>query len=238
MTLPLLPAPAHSHRPWTAILLLALALPAWSAPSEGTAGQTVTTRSVHRYDSTRQAATWVAVAPTTRPTWRELSPAQQQALNPLATHWDRLSEERKRKWLVISKNFSSLSPAEQVKLHRRMHEWIALSQQQRIQARQNFSEIKKLSPEQKAAEWEAYQALSAEERRKLATQAPPKPTGLAVGRPGAQPKLTSVPSRASSSARARLADSGTTIPQRAQPMQDERSQKEIERTPDDDEPAE
>lgn len=235
----LLPSTARSHLPWAATLLLTLALPVWSAPSEGTAGQTVTTRSVHRYDSTRQAATWVAAAPVARPTWRELSPAQQQALTPLATHWDRLSEERKRKWLVISKNFSSLSPAEQVKLHRRMNEWIALSQQQRIQARQNFSEIKKLSPEQKAAEWEAYQALSAEERRKLATQAPPQPsTGLAVGRPGgAQPKLTSVPRRASP-ARARLADSGTTFPQRTQPMHEERSYKETERTPGDDEPAE
>ena len=218
-------------------LLFTLALPAWTAPSEGTAGQTVTTRSVHRYDSTRQGRTWVAAAPTARPTWRELSPAQQQALSPLATHWDRLSEERKRKWLVISKNFSSLSPAEQVKLHRRMNEWVGLSQQQRVQARQNFSEIKKLSPEQKAAEWEAYQALSAEERRKLATQAPPKPTGLAVGRPGAQPKLTSVPRRASP-ARARLADIGTTIPQHALQTQEERQPQDTERSFNEDEPAE
>lgn len=218
-------------------LLLTLALPAWTAPSEGTAGQTVTTRSVHRYDSTRQGRTWVAAAPTARPTWRELNPAQQQALSPLATHWDRLSEERKRKWLVISKNFSSLSPAEQVKLHRRMNEWVGLSQQQRVQARQNFSEIKKLSPEQKASEWEAYQALSAEERRKLATQASPKPTGLAVGRPGAQPRLTSVPRRASP-ARARLADIGTTIPQHALQTQEERQPQDTERSFNEDEPAE
>ncbi len=218
-------------------LLLTLALPARTAPSEGTAGQTVTTRSVHRYDSTRQDRTWVAAAPTARPSWAELSPAQQQALSPLATHWDRLSEERKRKWLVISKNFSSLSPAEQVKLHRRMNEWVGLSQQQRVQARQNFSEIKKLSPEQKAAEWEAYQALSADERRKLATQAPPKPTGLAVGRPGAQPRLTSVPRRASP-ARARLADIGTTIPQHALQTQQERQRQDTERSFNEDEPAE
>jgi hypothetical protein len=242
MTLRRLPATSH-HLPlrllWGAPLLLTLALPAWAAPSEGTAGQTVTTRSVHRYDSTRQgqAGTWVAAAPAaTRPTWRELNPAQQQALSPLATHWDRLSEERKRKWLVISKNFSSLSAAEQVKLHRRMNEWITLSQQQRIQARQNFSEIKKLSPEQKASEWEAYQALSADEKRKLATQAPPKPAGLAAGRPGVQPKLTSVPRRASP-ARARLADIGTTPPYRSLEAQEER-QHNTEHSRNADEPAE
>lgn len=229
--------PAASRLLWSTTLLLTVALPAWAAPSEGTAGQTVTTRSVHRYDSTRQAGTWVAAAPSTRPTWRELNPAQQQALSPLATHWDRLSEERKRKWLVISKNFSSLSPAEQVKLHRRMSEWVTLSQQQRNQARQNFSEIKKLSPEQKASEWEAYQALSADEKRKLATQAPSQPPSLAVGKPGAQPKLTSVPRRASP-ARARLADIGTTPPYRSLETQEEREHKEAEHSPIVDEPAE
>lgn len=234
----LLSAIARPHLCWAAPLLLALALPAWSAPSEGTAGQTVTARSVHRYDSTRQSTTRVAAAPTVRPTWRELSPAQQQALAPLAAHWDRLSEERRRKWLVISKNFSSLSSAEQVKLHRRMNEWIALSQQQRIQARQNFSEIKKLSPEQRAAEWEAYQALSAEERRKLAKQAPPvKPAGLAAGKPGAQPTLTSIPRRAAP-ARARLADVGPVAPLSTRPLHEGPVHKETDRSPYEDDPAE
>lgn len=237
------PVPVAHHRSFlllaTALLAsLSLALPVRAAPSEGTAGQTVTTRSVQRYDSTRQGATWVAATPTSRPTWRELSAAQQQALHPLAAHWDRLSEERKRKWLVISKDFSSRSSAEQVKLHRRMSEWVTLSQQQRMQARQNFTEIKKLSPEQKTAEWEAYQSLSAEEKRKLATQAPPRPTGLATGKPGAQPKLTSVPSRAAP-ARARLADvGGRTVPQRALPVQAEQQPRDIERSRDHDEPAE
>lgn len=232
-----LPAKSRLRLLWAGAFCFILALPAWAAPSEGTAGQTVTARSVHRYDSTRQSGVWVAAAPSSRPTWRELSPAQQQALSPLATHWDRLSEERKRKWLLISKNFSSRSPAEQVKLHRRMSEWVTLSQRQRIQARQNFSEIKKLSPEQRAAEWEAYQSLSADERRKLATQAPPKPAGLAVGRPGAQPKLTSVPRRASP-ARARLADIGTTLPPHALQVQEERPARDTERSSEDDEPAE
>lgn len=234
----LLSAIALPHLCWATPLLLALALPVWSAPSEGTAGQTVTARSVHRYDSTRQPTTRVAAAPTVRPTWRELSPAQQQALAPLATHWDRLSEERRRKWLVISKNFATLSPAEQVKLHRRMNEWIALSQQQRIQARQNFSEIKKLSPEQRAAEWEAYQALSVEQKRKLAKQAPPvQPAGLAAGKPGAQPKLTSLPRRAAP-ARARLADIGPVAPLSTRALHEGPEHKETDRSPYEDDPAE
>lgn len=223
----------------SAAVACALALPAWAAPSEGTAGQIVTSRTVHRYDSTRQATTWVAAAPSpSRPTWSELSSAQQQALSPLAAHWDRLSEERKRKWLVISKNFASLPQAEQVKLHRRMSEWLSLSQQQRTQARQSYTEIKKLSPEQRAAEWEAYQALTIEEKRKLATQAPPvKPAGLAAGKPSAQPKLTSVPRRAAP-ARARLADIGTPVPPVSRMLYESPVPKETERSPYEDDPAE
>ena len=214
--------------------LLALALPGMTAPSEGTAGQTVTGRSLsHRAD------THVAATSYSKPAWQDLSPAQQQALRPLASHWDRLSEERKRKWLVISKNYASLPPGEQVKLHRRMNEWATLSQQQRNQARQNYTEIKKLTPEQKATEWEAYQALSPEEKRKLATQAPAKPAGLAAGKPGtAQPKLTSVPRRATAPG-ARMAEIGMPVqPSHALQVQQEPQRKDIERSPYEDDPAE
>lgn len=181
-----------------ALLVWVLIQPALAAPAEGTAGQTVTNRSLHRPDGhQRPTGTLIAAATDSKPAWKELSPVQRQALQPLESHWDRLTEERKRKWLVISKNYPTLSPTEQLKMHRRMSEWITLSQQQRMQARQNYTEIKKLTPEQKATEWEAYQALSPEEKRKLATQAPArKPAGLAAGKPGASPKLTAVPRRA------------------------------------------
>ena len=64
-----------------------------------------------------------------------------------------------------------MSGAEQDKLHSRMSEWAALSPQQRTQARLNFGETKRLSPDDKKAKWEAYQALPAEEKRKLAASA-------------------------------------------------------------------
>ena len=220
--------------------LLASTLPSAAAPSEGTAGQTVTGRSLDRPDSSSRASTLMAAAPTySKPAWQDLSPGQQQALRPLATHWDRLSEERKRKWLVISKNYASLPPGEQIKLHRRMNEWATLSQQQRKQARQNFTEIKKLPPEQKAAEWEAYQALSPEEKRKLATQAPARPAGLATGKPGtAQPKLTSVPRRATATG-ARMAEIGLPVqPAHSLLPQQEPQRKDIERSPYEDDTAE
>jgi hypothetical protein len=128
-----------------------------------------------------------------KPAWKDLSPAQQQALQPLAEHWNGLEEERRRKWLVISKNYSSLSAAEQVKMHSRMSEWVLLSQQQRNQARLNYAETKKLSAEEKAKKWQDYQALSPEEKKKFADKAAAKPIGVAAPKSASARKLANVP---------------------------------------------
>lgn len=125
--------------------------------------------------------------------WKNLSPTQQQALQPLAPHWRRLSEERRRKWLMISKNYANLPADEQAKMHRRMSNWVSLSQHQRAQARRNFKETKDLTAEQKANQWAAYQALSPEEKRKLAARARSKPAGAATVKAASSTKLAKVP---------------------------------------------
>ena len=131
--------------------------------------------------------------PITKPSWSELTPLQQQALQPLAAQWAQLSAESKQKWLALSKNYASLSSAEQAKLHSRMSAWVSLSTNERTEARLNFAETKKLPPDEKAAHWQSYQELSAEEKRKLAAQAYGKPSGVAVIKPVQQRKLTEVP---------------------------------------------
>jgi hypothetical protein len=100
--------------------------------------------------------------------WNALNPAQKQSLLPLATSWGTLTESQRRKWLALTKNFASMSPADQATLHSRMTEWAALSPQQRSRARLNFGETRQLPPTEKKAQWEAYQALSPEEKRRLA----------------------------------------------------------------------
>jgi hypothetical protein len=120
-----------------------------------------------------------SVKPLAKPLWRDLSAKQQQALQPLAAHWDALSEGHKRKWLALSRNHAKLSPAEKATLHSRMTEWAALSRQQRDQARFNFAEVKQVPADERKAKWEAYQALSPEEKRRLAESAAPRPPGAA-----------------------------------------------------------
>ncbi len=106
-----------------------------------------------------------------QPAWSTLSAAQQAALKPLAPVWNEISANRKQKWIALSANFSKLTPAEQSTLHARMGEWAALSPNERNRARLNFAESRALSGEEKKAQWAAYQALTQDQKQKLAAQA-------------------------------------------------------------------
>lgn len=135
------------------------------------------------------------------PSWAELTAAQREILKPLASTWPSLSQGHKRKWLQMAKGYPTLSVEEQAKMQGRMKEWVALTPQQRAQARLNFAKTKELSQElsaeEKQAKWQAYQALSDEEKRKLAAKAPRRPVGAApAAKPVAPQKLATVPARA------------------------------------------
>ena len=130
-----------------------------------------------------------------KPGWNELTQPQKQALAPLAGSWATLSEAHKRKWLALADSYPTMPPGEQARVHTRMAEWAALSPQQRNQARMNFAETQRLpAADDRKAKWEAYQALPAEEKRKLAADGKPlaPPTAAAV-KPVPQQKLARVP---------------------------------------------
>jgi len=119
--------------------------------------------------------------PVSKPLWRDLSAKQQKALLPLAPYWDELTEPHKRKWLAISRDYGKLSPGDQEVLHSRMTEWAGLTNQQRAQARLNFADLKQVPADERKAKWEAYKALSDEEKSKLAARAAAnKPPGAAA----------------------------------------------------------
>lgn len=109
-----------------------------------------------------------------KPLWVELTPAQQQALTPLAAEWDKLDGLHKKKWLAISNKFATLQPDQQLRLQERMRDWAKLTPEQRRVARESFSRAKKLNPDQKSAEWQQYQQLPEEQKKKLAADAAAK----------------------------------------------------------------
>ncbi len=170
-----------------AVAAFGLTLASAQPPSEvNKAGQTGVA------NSTGVGAT--KTVPATKPLWSELTAEQQQALKPLVSHWTTMNTGQKRKWLALSRNFATMSADDQVTLHSRMIEWAALSNQQRVQARLNFAEVKRVPADERKAKWEQYQALSEEEKRKLAERAPAKPRGAAIPvRPVSSQKLVPVP---------------------------------------------
>lgn len=144
--------------------------------------------------------------PDTKPHWQELSASQKNALAPLAQLWPSMTEAHKRKWLALSHNFSQLSEPDQSTLQGRMREWAALSAQQRAQARLNFAGAQKLPQDERRMKWEAYQALSAEEKQKLAAQQPVVKAGTALAsKPVSPEKLASPPSASTNKALPRIA---------------------------------
>ncbi|MGK5023939.1 DUF3106 domain-containing protein [Janthinobacterium sp. RB2R34] len=106
--------------------------------------------------------------------WANLSPAQQAALQPLAGEWNKLEAPRKQKWLDIANRFASMKPDEQARVHERMRDWIKLTPEQRRTVRENYARSKKIDPGQKSAQWEQYQQLPEEQKKKLAAEAVPK----------------------------------------------------------------
>ena len=129
--------------------------------------------------------------------WSQLSAEKQQSLLPLQAIWPRLGEAHKRKWLTVAQNFPKMQVQDQEKLHSRMENWAALEPKARELARLNFSETKKLTPEKRAANWEAYQALSPEERQVLTDKALSKKSKSAAIsiKPSIKQKFIAIPPR-------------------------------------------
>ncbi|MRV75649.1 DUF3106 domain-containing protein [Duganella sp. FT92W] len=119
-----------------------------------------------------------AVAPIAmeKPLWKDLSAAQQRALEPLKGEWDKLEGLRKQKWLEIANRYNAMKPDEQARVQERMRDWVRLTPDQRRMVRENFARSQKVAPVpgQKSAQWEQYQQLPEEQKKQLADKAPKK----------------------------------------------------------------
>ncbi len=180
--------PVVTHNPWAKLALVWIAM----ATLMVFAGPTAWAQS--RKLSNPAPTSFVADVSFLGPQWNDLSPGQQKILAPLAAKWNDLPAERKSKWMALAQRYPTLAPADQEKLQSRMSEWASLKPRDRERARLNYAETKKLSPSERNADWEAYQALSPEEKQRLAAKAAAKPTGAAVAvKPVTENQLTPVP---------------------------------------------
>jgi hypothetical protein len=131
------------------------------------------------------SATWAPGARAEEgPRWQDLRPAERSVLKPLERDWASIDASRKQKWRDIAARHPSLPPAEQARISERMNAWAAMTPSERGRARLNYQESRQLSPQERQARWEAYQALPPEQKKQLATSAAP----AAAARSGEVPR--------------------------------------------------
>ena len=117
-------------------------------------------------------------APAVRPpatgiAWQSLNPAQQAVLAPLQREWPTIDASRKQKWIEVAAVFPTMPQAERERVQQRMAEWARLTPAERGQARLQFQQTRQISPEDRQAQWDAYQALPEQTRLELAQRAKP-----------------------------------------------------------------
>lgn len=115
--------------------------------------------------------------------WANLTPAQKQALSPLEREWASIDAQRQSKWLVLAARFATMPTDERARLHARMAEWARLTPAERSRARLQFQDARQVPANERQAKWQAYQALSEDDRHALAQKA--KPAARAASGPGA-----------------------------------------------------
>jgi Protein of unknown function (DUF3106) len=157
-------------------------------PSAPALGQTSTESPIKSTAATRPT-------PEQGPKFSALGADEQAALKPLEKDWPEISVDRKQKWRVLAARFPKMSAEERARVQARMSEWAQMTPEQRGRVRLQFQEAKKSSPQNRQAQWEAYQALPADQKRELATKASSTPAGVAAA-PAAQLKSNIVPNPA------------------------------------------
>ncbi|MDE2080973.1 MAG: DUF3106 domain-containing protein [Burkholderiales bacterium] len=118
-----------------------------------------------------------AVRAESGPAWASLNKAQQSALAPLQRDWATIDSVQKQKWLEVAGRFPRMVPAERQRVQGRMAEWAHMTPAERTRARLQFQESRELTASERKAKWQAYQALSAEQRQQLAQRAHPAAHG-------------------------------------------------------------
>jgi len=98
--------------------------------------------------------------------WTQLTPVQQEALQPLATQWDSLSTKLQKNLLHAAKRYPKLTPEQKQRFHNRLEKWSKLTPEQRKRAREKFSAFSKVPQEHRE---QVKQMVRQQEASKAAT---------------------------------------------------------------------
>jgi hypothetical protein len=177
----------------------------------------ITTTTINKSAPSAKLPSKTAAAKPVKPLWSDLTPAQQQALAPLSSDWDKIDTLRKEKWLEIAKKFPGLKPEEQQRVQERMREWAKLTPAQRRAARESYARTKKLNADQKSEKWQQYQNLPDEEKKRLAAEAENKKRVANLPRPNTNKNKTPASIKSVAKPVAQQPAASQTIPPQATP---------------------
>ena len=92
----------------------------------------------------------LAMAETYR-SWGQLTPVQQEALQPLSAQWDALPTKLQKNLLHAAERYPRLTPEQKHRFQSRVEKWSKLTPEQRKRAREKYMAFGKVSPEKREA---------------------------------------------------------------------------------------
>lgn len=96
--------------------------------------------------------------------WSQLSPKQQELLEPLKNDWNSMSRSQKERWLQVGKKYESAPPERQATMRERIGTWSGMSPQEKAAARENFKALKEKRQGERNSSWNSYQSLDPQQR--------------------------------------------------------------------------
>jgi hypothetical protein len=81
--------------------------------------------------------------------WIQLTPMQQEALNPLAAQWGSLPAKLQNNLLLTTKHYTRLTQDQKQRFHSRLEKWSKLTPEQRERARNKYKVISKAPPDKR-----------------------------------------------------------------------------------------
>ena len=163
------PESGHPKREGLRSVVVALALLAgiaWCAGLATAQSNSSSTAASPRSPTVRQAA-----KPEEGPRWQKLGSRQRDALKPLQQEWSDIDASSKLKWMQLADRMPEMHPEERSRIQARMADWAKLTPAERGQARLRYQEAKQVPLSDRRSRWDAYQALSAEQKHELAARA-------------------------------------------------------------------
>jgi len=81
--------------------------------------------------------------------WQKLKPAEREALAPIQTQWDGMSEGQQEDLLLIAEHYTEFSADEKKRFLSRMAAWVRLTPEQKQAARDKYHAFSKVPAEKR-----------------------------------------------------------------------------------------